>query len=681
MKNLRLYKKNAKLFCIFLLIAVVLEVVVFNYRSLESKFFQPIDNYDVTLGSEIEKKSENSFVISGLNQAYIELNNIDDKINNIYLDIEGESSSYDIEISVTDEANELYYSMPSRTVLYQVQDSKYIRLHTSGNSKKLKISFLTGDGEKIKIHGLKLNEKVPLQTSWQRIMIILLIESIIFLFRPNSFLWKKKVSEQSNIANSIILLYILLQISLFWFMSSINPWILNNEKALINHVQYWNLTEAILDGKEYIDFDGYTELKDMENPYDWKLRTEEQIDAPWDYAFYNDKFYVYFGIVPVLLIYIPWYLITGNMILNHHVIMILIPFFIVGILLLLKEVINRFFTKTSYALYLMMTAICINGCGVLYFAKRPDFYSIPILFGLVFTIFGLLFWIKAIDDRKICNKKYLLFGSICMALVAGCRPQLLLGSFLILPLIKDILIDKFQNRKALNIKNTVLEVACILIPYACIAAALMYYNFIRFGSVFDFGANYNLTSNDMTKRGWVWDRTGLGLFVYLFQPPTIISQFPFLSVSNLSNDYQGITIYEKLFGGLLASNLILYLGCFSFKLKNLFKEKKLYYFNIMSITFGFIIVVVDTQMAGLLIRYVGDFGIFFFLPTIVVIFVLMEKLNLTNAYKYIQIFIICMVCSSLLYNGLLIFVDDPQSYKEFCPVLYYKIAYAIQFWL
>lgn len=30
----------------------------------------------------------------------------------------------------------------------------------------------------------------------------------------------------------------------------------------------------------------------------------------------------------------------------------------------------------------------------------------------------------------------------------------------------------------------------------------MWYNAARFGSPFDFGANYNLTSNDMTRRGF-----------------------------------------------------------------------------------------------------------------------------------------------------------------------------------
>ena len=33
----------------------------------------------------------------------------------------------------------------------------------------------------------------------------------------------------------------------------------------------------------------------------------------WDRAFYNGKYYCYFGIVPALVFYLPYYLVTGHM--------------------------------------------------------------------------------------------------------------------------------------------------------------------------------------------------------------------------------------------------------------------------------------------------------------------------------------------------------------------------------
>ncbi len=45
------------------------------------------------------------------------------------------------------------------------------------------------------------------------------------------------------------------------------------------------------------------------------------------------------------------------------------------------------------------------------------------------------------------------------------------------------------------------QFACLIAPYIVVCAGIMWYNKARFGSLFDFGANYNLTVNDMTKRG------------------------------------------------------------------------------------------------------------------------------------------------------------------------------------
>ena len=107
-----------------------------------------------------------------------------------------------------------------------------------------------------------------------------------------------------------------------------------------------------------------------------------------------------------------------------------------------------------------------------------------------------------------------------MAAVAGSRPQLLVGSLLALPLFMGIL--KKENRRELW------KLLALALPYLGIAAFLMYYNYARFGSALDFGANYNLTTNDMTRRGFVPGRIPLGIFTYLLQPPKINARFPFL---------------------------------------------------------------------------------------------------------------------------------------------------------
>lgn len=82
-----------------------------------------------------------------------------------------------------------------------------------------------------------------------------------------------------------------------------------------------------------------------------------------------------------------------------------------------------------------------------------------------------------------------------------------------------------------------------------IALLLMWYNYAGFGSPFDFGANYNLTTNDMTKRGLSAARIPAGLFAYLFQLPIVKMSFPFFEhVRMPDSTYQGVNIYSQTAG-------------------------------------------------------------------------------------------------------------------------------------
>ena len=59
----------------------------------------------------------------------------------------------------------------------------------------------------------------------------------------------------------------------------------------------------------------------------------------------------------------------------------------------------------------------------------------------------------------------------------------------------------------------------------------------------------------------------------------------------------------------------------------------------------------------------------------------MDTYNKLEIYGYLRSIVVFLSILSLIYNSMVIFASDMQSYQEMCPVLYYKIAYGIQFWL
>ena len=136
-----------------------------------------------------------------------------------------------------------------------------------------------------------------------------------------------------------------------------------------------------------------------------------------------------------------------------------------------------------------------------YLLLRPSVYEYAILCGAAFVLLALWQWLCAANTPVQHHGKIMLhmaLGSLCMALVAGCRPQMELFAVLCLP----IFWPQYIRQKRLRSKQGITEAIAFVLPVILVALGLMAYNAARFGSPFDFGANYNLTSNDMTHRGF-----------------------------------------------------------------------------------------------------------------------------------------------------------------------------------
>ena len=60
--------------------------------------------------------------------------------------------------------------------------------------------------------------------------------------------------------------------------------------------QYERMAQSILNGHLYLEYEDVDpRLSEMENPYDPQARKELGIYYHWDHAFYNGKYYMYFG--------------------------------------------------------------------------------------------------------------------------------------------------------------------------------------------------------------------------------------------------------------------------------------------------------------------------------------------------------------------------------------------------
>jgi len=619
---------------LFLVVCILLEVFIFNRKAILS--------FHATNQCLDYSGSDNIFVAG-----------MEGKPGYLYVGVDavtanGTSVPVTIRISIQDQGQSDFYELPEVTIYPLIEKSKYLALYSYGEVEGMSIAFETEPDAEIQIQDIIYDAKVPWFISGVRIVFLFGILCMAWCLRPvsaiYSMVWTKKWKRLA--VGKLITVNMLL----FLFLVRSNPAFLN--PIWPYHQQYHQLAVALSQGDVTINVaseETLTALRELENPYDPDLRMDSVPGAGnvWDTCYYEGKFYVYFGIVPVLVFYLPYYLLSGSAFPTWLGVFLTGVGVIGGVYYLLGWIRRKWFPNISYTIYLLLAVIssnCLNlSCAML----RADFYYLPVLMALCFSVWGLGVLISAADswekEGKRTNMK-LAAGALCMALTAGCRPQFLVGSFLIIPLFGPLI------KKELHVKQLVMRILSVVLPYIVVAAGLMFYNYIRFGSVFDFGANYNLTTNDMTQRGFHLGRLPDGIFMYLFQPISCKLVFPFAEVTAFASEYMGNTIREWTFGGAFWTRPVLLAVFAVYAVKKELIKKKLYNFTLLSIGMSFIVVIADTEMAGILNRYYTDFLWLLMIPALIVLLQLLENSEKTALQKALICCILIAGAWSVLYE-------------------------------
>ena len=434
------------------------------------------------------------------------------------------------------------------------------------------------------------------------------------------------------------------------------------------------------------------ELLALDNPYDSTAREAAQVNSLWDHAYYDGRYYVYFGIVPCLLFQLPFEAVTGIQNLAYPPCMI-----VMGLLFLLAsfgavhQVVRRWFSQASAAAYLLSVAAIVLGSQLYYLFVRPYIYEYAIVCGTSLLMLALWFWLSAANtavERRGALLAKLALGSLCMALVAGCRPQMELFAVLALP----IFWQRYIAQKRLRSRAGAGEAAAFLLPVVLVAAGLMWYNYARFGSPFDFGANYNLTGNDMTKRGFNVVRIGPAVFTSLFDLPRLKSVFPFLQETEVTTNAVIRTISEPFVGGMLAVTpftWVLGLLALPQTRQSLRRRPGAAGFVWLAVAGMVIITVVDCEMAGVLYRYLMDYSPVLLLGA-VLCWLLLESVLARRAaagetlavtlLPVLRMAMAAAVAWSAVYRFFTLFATQPWL-QGLNPSLYFNVARLVQFWM
>ena len=578
----------------------------------------PVDNFSIQVRSEFEP------------EYYL----FDDNMKNGYPKSTGVANvciySYDIEARD--------FECLFQEDIYAADEPLMINLPGKVTTDMFYVTLLGQGDNAVILDSIEFNKIPPLNISLARIMLVTLILGLL--------LYAKEIYR--GLAGELTKRFALRAGLVLAILFAIVP--LTNDATMQCNLApdaYNTLASSLLQGKVTV-FEDYAHYLDvLDDPYDFIERMEKDVLYKHDYAFYNGNYYVYFGIVPCLLFYLPFNAILGHSLNTAMLMSGLMIALTLSITYLLYNICRRFYANVTKRRFLLVLILVLFGAQLPYLSYMAMVYQIAQACAILFVVLGLALYVKAGSNECVHYKRYLLVGSLMVALAAGCRPHICLFAVLAIPLLWHKMVVK--NLKSIS------SWAAFMVPYIIVAAGLMYYNYIRFGNVFDFGSKYNLTLDIISEYSFGFDKVLVALDYIFFRLPHLTLRFPFFE--ELNPQYVLDKQIKFTIGGYFATNIIMLLAFLPLAKAKCKEGAKNVLLIIQYILLGLSLAigVIDVVMNGCLERYTIDVAVWISIATAIVLLRLLEG----GVSRYVKMLILIGLAIVICTNCMLTFYADP----------------------
>lgn len=543
------------------------------------------------------------------------------------------------------------YGMENETLVlnskYSIgSDNTRININAENNCLKLVLS-INNNNSKLLIDKIVIND-TSIEFSLLRFIVILFILVLVFLFKNNYFnmLYNKYSKKQRLVYYGLVLVTLfIVYLVVYGHFGHVD---LSFKDIYFYDSEFYNAqVEAFVNGNVSLMKKPPFKLTSLSNPYDMTVRAASNdaliLSEFIDYSLYNNKFYVYFGVAPIILLMLPFKLITGYYISNFTVCMI--GLIILSFLLarLYELLIQKYVSEVKY-IYFLLGFITLFWTSTLALYAVGGSYYIASIFAIIFT---LLSWILilSVDRIKSGFRLYvkMFFLGICMGFMVLSKPSFICYYIFLFYLLFNLL-KKFDK------KTIIKMVVSFSIPLAIIACFQMWYNYIRFNSVFEFGIKYQLTALDRENLVYISPiKIISGLTEYLFKLPNIrYDLFPFIEVppntSVISNNYN-IRLYDWSILGIMVLPLSWIFLMYPYLKKKLNLSKSFLRMTRMLIITVIMILLSNIVGGGVAQVYITDVRIMFYMLCIIIYFKIFEKFKITILEK---VFLIICIISLLI---------------------------------
>lgn len=427
---------------------------------------------------------------------------------------------------------------------------------------------------------------------------------------------------------------------------------------------------------------------------------DKKYGALLDTSLYKGKIYLYFGLTPLMLFYMPFHLITGLYLTDKLLVFVLGCFSFLLLLFFVKKLIFHHFTHSPFHL---LVIFILGFCSYLPFILiRSATYEVAIstaMFLLLGSFVILYFYLNkiqrdtaskySITENHHCGSRSAIYANktsllssaflsirqsdfllfllgLLLSLSVGARPHYVL----FIPIFfTAVCIMNYYNIK--NIKYVMRQTIIFLTPCVIIGAILALYNYLRFDSIFEFGWKYQL--NDLRQYAYyptIKDSL-LALKYNLFQFPEINKETVFCLAETKDHIFG-----NEFVTGIVWTYPFVFLFVFlpSYLWETYKKNKNLFCITVLMIIVVIINVFV-TSFIGMICRYFFEYMPFIIILSMQLFYYMYSKLNTKFLKNISEIFFVLIFIYSIFINISLVFSNNYAIfYKETSRNNYAKIV-------
>ena len=654
--------RTRTIYIILIVILLLCEFTIFQYHSYMPTLLRLEQRSVMDQRTDNDSSSETSYTFE----------NIHTKVRYVGFRVEGDEALYTIKIYVKSDSYSRAYRLICEDRIYpSMTEDFYYPIYMTENTQAIRLDITKpSSGTTLTLKDFHINQTTPIRFSLTRFIFLALVALFLLI------LWRYRLWRRDDRPGSLpSLLFVLLAICICVFSSiTLLSWTSKElvreyptDSALPTVDPYIQQFDAFQKGQLHLDLPVDDKLLQLHNPYDISERIHENVSYHWDRAFYEGKYYSYFGLAPLFTVYYPVYYLTGSLPNTEMVCFFFILVHILFFIPLLRKLAHLFCRNVNSVLLFLGSLAAVFGSSVLMIQTVGDFYCVPLTASMCFLTMFFYFGVTGYLRPK--TRTFIAAG-ISLAMIAASRPSLGLYALILVPLFLCILRDK-----NMSCSDKIRHVTGFTAPLLLLLFGILSFNYARFGSLTEFGQSYQLTVSDISSNQFFFADIFPAIYHYFFQPMNRGAKFPFFFPRYESVTSYGKYVFSSPTFGVFSMPTTWALTCIPAVFPK--KDEK---HRVAKIAFllgipilSVILCVFNYALAGITLRYLSDILPMLSLLAVLVILRMVQRFPpQTFSYKCFYVISCLLFTATILIGFFLLFSVAPEPILKKSPDIYYR---------